>query len=349
MAAHSSKPMLVTSERLYSFLLYVYPKRFRQIYGREMVLTFRDCCREALQQSGGWGLVRWWSFILSDLLMTAFLEHLKAVIALCKRLLGLEREYTMIDNLLRLDIALQTDVGRKRPHNEDSMVSVVPDDPRILEKKGALFVVADGMGGHAKGEVASDMAVNIVNTSYYEDDDEDIASSLARAVKQANSMIYDLSMQEQSGMGTTCIACVLLGDTVFIANVGDSRAYLVREGLLRQVTQDHSWVAEQVRVGILTREQARKHERRNIIYRSLGCCADVEVDIFTEQVQDGDVLVLCTDGLSEVVEEDELCSIVEQYASQESVTRLIERANECGGPDNITAIVARVALPRSAA
>jgi PPM family protein phosphatase len=348
MAAHSSKPMLVTSERLYSFLLYVYPKRFRQSYGREMVLTFRDCCREALQQSGGWGLVRWWTFILSDLLMTAFLEHLKAVIALCKRLLGLEREYTMLDNLLRHDIALQTDIGRKRPHNEDSMVSVVPDDPRILEKKGALFVVADGMGGHAKGEVASDMAVKIVNAAYYEDEDEDIASSLARAVKQANSMIHHLSVQEESGMGTTCIACVLLGDTVFIANVGDSRAYIVRTGLLRQVSQDHSWVAEQVRAGILTREQARTHERRNVIYRSLGCCAEVEVDIFTEQVQDGDVLVLCTDGLSEVIDEDELCSIVEQYASQESVTRLIERANECGGPDNITAIVARVALPRSA-
>ncbi len=341
MAAHPSKHMLVTSERLYSFFLYVYPKRFRQNYGREMVLTFRDCCREALQQSGGWGLVRWWAFILSDLLMTAFLEHLKAVIALCKRLLGLEREYTMIDNLLRLDIALQTDIGRKRPHNEDSMVSVVPDDPRVMEKKGALFVVADGMGGHAKGEVASDMAVKIVNAAYYEDEDEDIASSLARAVKQANSMIHHLSVQEESGMGTTCIACVLLGDTVFIANVGDSRAYLVREGLLRQV-------AEQVRAGILTREQARTHERRNVIYRSLGCSPDVEVDIFTEQVQDGDVLVLCTDGLSEVIEEDELCSIVEQYESQESVTRLIERANECGGPDNITAIVARVALPRSA-
>jgi hypothetical protein len=182
--------MLVTSGHLYSLLLYVYPKQFRQKYGWEMIQTFRDCCRDSLEQCGGWGLVKWWFFILYDLIMTAFLEHLKAVITLCKRLLGLEREYTMLDNLLRLDIALQTDVGLKRPHNEDSMVSVVPDDPEILSKKGALFVVADGMGGHAKGEVASDMAVKIVNASYYEDDDDDIASSLSRAVKQANRMIH---------------------------------------------------------------------------------------------------------------------------------------------------------------
>lgn len=348
MDARPSKHMLITSGRLYSVLLYVYPKSFRQKYGREMALTFRDCCREALEQCGGWGLIRWWSFILSDLVMTASLEHLKAVIAQCKRLLGLEREYTMLDNLLRLDIALQTDVGRKRPHNEDSMVSVVPEDPEILSKKGALFVVADGMGGHEKGEVASDMAVKIVNAAYYEDEDEDIASSLSRAVKQANRMIHHLSMEEESGMGTTCIASVLLGDTVFIANVGDSRAYIIRNGQVRQVSQDHSWVAEQVRAGILTREQARTHERRNVIYRSLGCSADVEVDIFTEPVQHGDVLVLCTDGLSEVIDEEELCAIVEQYESQESVARLIEQANERGGPDNITAIVARVSLPRSA-
>src|SRR5581483_8582874 len=153
MDARPSKHMLVTSGRLYSFLLYVYPKQFRQKYSREMVQTFRDCCREASEQRGGWGLIGWWSFILYDLVMTAFLEHLKTVIALYKRLLGLEREYTMLDNLLRLDIALRTDVGRKRPHNEDSMVSVVPEDPEILSKKGALFVVADGMGGHEKGEV----------------------------------------------------------------------------------------------------------------------------------------------------------------------------------------------------
>ncbi|GHO92526.1 hypothetical protein KSF_025740 [Reticulibacter mediterranei] len=348
MDSRPSKHMLVTSGRLYSLLLYVYPKQFRQKYSWEMIQTFRDCCRDSFERCGGWGLVKWWLFILYDLIMTAILEHLKAVITLCKRLLGLEREFTMLDNLLRLDIALQTDVGLKRPHNEDSMVSVVPDDPEILSKKGALFVVADGMGGHAKGEVASDMAVKIVNASYYEDDDDDIASSLSRAVKQANRMIHHLAMVEESGMGTTCIASVLLNDTLFIANVGDSRAYIIRNGLPRQVSQDHSWVAEQVRAGILTREQARTHERRNVIYRSLGCCAEVEVDIFTEQVQDGDVLVLCTDGLSEVIDEDELCSIVEQYESQESVTRLIARANECGGPDNITAIVARVSLPQSA-
>ncbi|HZO71382.1 MAG TPA: Stp1/IreP family PP2C-type Ser/Thr phosphatase [Ktedonobacteraceae bacterium] len=245
---------------------------------------------------------------------------------------------------LRLDVAQLTDVGRKRPHNEDNMAYVIPKDPQVMARKGALFIVADGMGGHAAGEVASEIAVDTVSNVYYQDDSEDIAVSLLHAIKRTNALIHQRAAENmlRSGMGTTCVAAVLRGNMVLIANVGDSRAYLVRRGQVRQVSQDHSWVEEQVRAGLLTRDQAHSHAQRNVITRSLGTQTDVEVDIFSEQLEDGDTLLLCSDGLSGYVPEEELRAIVDQYAPQESVYRLVERANENGGPDNITAVVVRV-------
>ncbi|MBE3559368.1 MAG: Stp1/IreP family PP2C-type Ser/Thr phosphatase [Ktedonobacteraceae bacterium] len=245
---------------------------------------------------------------------------------------------------LRLEVAQLTDVGRKRPHNEDNMAYVIPKDPQILSKKGALFIVADGMGGHAAGEVASEIAVDTVSNTYYQDESDDIAGSLVRAIKRANMLIHQRAAENmlRSGMGTTCVTAILCGDMACIANVGDSRAYLVRHGQSKQISQDHSWVEEQVRAGLLTRDQARSHAQRNVITRSLGTQADVEVDIFTERLEDGDTLILCSDGLSGPVSDEELRAIADQYVPQESVYRLIERANENGGPDNITAIVVRV-------
>ena len=245
---------------------------------------------------------------------------------------------------LRLDVAQLTDVGRKRPHNEDNMAYVIPKDPQVMTKKGALFIVADGMGGHAAGEVASEIAVDTVSYAYYQEDNDDIAVSLVHAIKRANTLIHQRAAENmlRSGMGTTCVAGVLRGSTAYIANVGDSRTYLVRKGQVRQISQDHSWVAEQVRVGLLTEEQARSHAQRNVITRCLGTQADVEVDIFAEELEEGDSFILCSDGLSGFVTDDDLRAIVNQYVPQESVYHLVERANENGGPDNITAIVVRV-------
>ena len=213
-----------------------------------------------------------------------------------------------------------------------------------MTKKGALFIVADGMGGHAAGEVASEIAVDTVSYAYYQEDDDDIAVSLVHAIKRANTLIHQRAAENmlRSGMGTTCVAGVLRGGTAYIANVGDSRTYLVRKGQVRQISQDHSWVAEQVRVGLLTEEQARSHAQRNVITRCLGTQADVEVDIFAEELEEGDSFILCSDGLSGFVTDDDLRAIVNQYVPQESVYHLVERANENGGPDNITAIVVRV-------
>ncbi len=245
---------------------------------------------------------------------------------------------------LRLDVAQLTDVGRKRPHNEDNMAYVIPKDPQVMARKGALFIVADGMGGHAAGEVASEIAVDTVSNAYYQGDSDDAAVSLLYAIRRANSLIHQRAAENmlRSGMGTTCVAAVLRGNVAYIANVGDSRAYLVHSNQVKQVSYDHSWVAEQVRAGLLTEDQARSHAQRNVITRCLGTQAEVEVDVFSEQVEEGDTIILCTDGLSGQVDDNDLRAIVNQYVPQESVYHLVERANENGGPDNITAIVIRV-------
>ena len=250
----------------------------------------------------------------------------------------------MATKQLRLEVAQLTDVGRKREHNEDNMAYVIPKDPQVMAKKGALFIVADGMGGHAAGEVASEIAVDTVSNVYYQDDSDDIAFSLLHAIKRTNALIHQRAAENmlRSGMGTTCVAAVLRGNMAYIANVGDSRAYIVRNGKVKQVSQDHSWVAEQVRAGLLTEDQARTHAQRNVITRCLGTQADVEIDVFPEQMEEKDALVLCTDGLSGLVSDDEIRRIVDQSGPQDSVYHLVQRANENGGPDNITAIVVSV-------
>jgi serine/threonine protein phosphatase PrpC len=254
------------------------------------------------------------------------------------------RERSALSKQLRLDVAQLTDVGRKRPHNEDNMAYVIPKDPQVMARKGALFIVADGMGGHAAGEVASEIAVDTVSKVYYQDDSDDAAVSLLHAIKRANALIHQRAAENmmRSGMGTTCVAAVFRGGTAYIANVGDSRSYLVRRGVIKQVSQDHSWVEEQVRAGLLTREQARSHAQRNVITRCLGTQPDVEIDVFSERLEEGDSMFLCSDGLSGLVSDEELGQIVDQYLPQESVYHLVERANENGGSDNITAVVVRV-------
>jgi serine/threonine protein phosphatase PrpC len=251
------------------------------------------------------------------------------------------------DGCMRLMAAQRTDVGLKRQHNEDTVAYIIPKDWEVLARKGALFVVADGMGGHAAGEVASEMAVSTVTTLYYQDDG-DAPECLLRSIKYANAIIFQKAMEniEHNGMGTTCVAAVLLGEVAYIANVGDSRAYLVRKGQVRQISQDHSWVAEQVRVGAMSEVDARQHEMRNMITRSLGSLPEVDVDIFAEMVREDDTLVLCSDGLSGMISDTEILMIVEQYSPQECVYRLIERANAYGGNDNITALVVHISFAR---
>ncbi len=245
---------------------------------------------------------------------------------------------------LRVDVAQLTDVGRVRERNKDNMAYVIPPDAEVMAKKGALFIVADGAWEYSAGEVASEIALDTVSDVYYQDESDDVTVSLVHAIKRANSSIHQRAAKNRlrRGMRTTCVTAVLRGDIAYIANVGDSRAYLVRGGDVRQVSQDHSWVAEQVRAGLLAEDQARTHAQRHVITRSLGTQADVEIDIFAERLEEGDSLVLCSDGLSGLISDEDLCTIVSQFVPQESVYHLVERANENGGHDNITAIVVHV-------
>jgi serine/threonine protein phosphatase PrpC len=311
-----------------------------------MMQTFHDCYREALQENGRPGVASLWAAIIYDLAKTALIEHVHEFVAKITKIEG--KETMIMVQQFSLSAAQLTDIGRKRETNEDNMISVIPDDSQVLTQKGALFVVADGLGGHTKGEVASEMTVRLVREAYYQDENDDIAASLRHAVEHANALVYEANQNQAEppdkdhSMGATCVAAVLQGDTLYVANVGDSRAYIVRDGQMKQVSQDHTPEAEQVRAGLLTEEQARA-QQGNKITRCVGISPAVEVDTFTEPVQQGDILVLCTDGLSKTISDEQIGEVVQQFEPEQSVQRLIELANEQGGPDNITAVVARVA------
>jgi protein phosphatase len=342
------------SESLYHALLLLYPKQFRRVYAQEMTRTFRDCYRTERKESGTWGIARLWGLVLSDLVTSACIEHYKTFLTFLKLMLGIEKELFMANTLLNLDVALRTDIGITRASNEDNATSFVPQDPQVMSEKGALFVVADGLGGHTQGDVASELAVNAVRDAYYQSANEDIATALREAVEHANLLIYQKNTEAfeggtpeellKNGMGTTCVAAVLHDDKVYVANAGDSFAYLIRPNEMRQIAEDHSWIADQVRKGIMTQEEAEAQGKRNIIVRCLGGEPTVEVYVGSEPVQDGDILLLCTDGLWSQVSQDELRAIVEQFTPEESVARLIARANENGGTDNVAAVVVRVSL-----
>lgn len=241
----------------------------------------------------------------------------------------------------RFEIAasVQTDVGCVREVNEDSGRLVRPADPALLVSKGTLVVVADGMGGHSAGEVASQMAADVVCRLYYASKDEP-AAALRHAVEEANRRIHEAAAADESkhGMGTTCTTLALCGATAYAAHVGDSRLYMLRAGQLYQLSEDHSAVNEMVKLGIITKEQARTHEDKNVILRALGTNPEVEVSVLDPfAVRVGDRYLLCSDGLHDLVLEDEIASLLsgseDIHAAGE---RLIAMAKERGGHDNIT-------------
>ncbi len=336
------------SEQVYRFLLNAYPRAFREEYASEMLLVFRDAYHEVAQQQGMQGILRLWSDFFCDFVKSACREHVRNWLEHGEREIALAGKDQLTMALqFTLDVAQRTDIGRKRTNNEDNLISVVPENAQLMQDRGALFVVSDGMGGHERGEVASELTIQKVREYYYQDHQHDIPLALQEAIKQANTSIRQVIETEGKAessdftMGATCVAAVVHNQMLYAANVGDSRVYVLRAGQLRQITRDHSLVARLVENGEITPAEARTHEKRNKIYRSLGQ-SEVEVDLFTEPVQEGDTLILCTDGLCGVIEDDDLRAIVEQYNPTESVQQLIARANEEGGPDNVTAIVVHI-------
>ena len=248
--------------------------------------------------------------------------------------------------------AIATDVGLRRTQNEDHHGSWIPSSSDELERRGALVVVADGMGGSQAGEVASRLAVETVLKSYRAASGEDPAADLRRAVQEANRTIHDLGRTSSDlvGMGTTCTALVVRGTEAFVAHVGDSRAYRVNRGSISQLTQDHSLVAQLVREHVLTAEQARVDPRRNVVTRSVGVGETVQVDAFrvSTPLQVGDTLILCSDGLHGQVTDEEIAALATEANLGEACQRLISIANQRGGPDNITVVVGRMSEEQKA-
>ncbi len=249
-----------------------------------------------------------------------------------------------------LRVGQASDVGRVRSLNQDTVSCFVPEDEVQFRDKGALFLVADGMGGHRAGEVASQEAVDRVREGYYAATTSDADAPggtgviLKRAFEAANDAVWTLAQADPSlaGMGTTLVAAVIRGGKAVIANVGDSRAYLLRGKEFAQITVDHSWVEEQIRAGELTHEQARKHPQRNLITRALGTRPEVAVDLFEVPLRDGDLLLLCTDGLTGQVAPRDVAAVIAELPPQEAADELVARANGRGGIDNVSVVIVQV-------
>ena len=256
----------------------------------------------------------------------------------------------------------RTDVGRTREHNEDAFLVADLSGGTVSEQaetvtytlgpRGGLFMVADGLGGAAAGEIASGMAVDIVLqelrrtwVSSAGTDPDTFAHALKKACEAANVRIYEYAMKnpDHRGLGTTATIAGLLGDTLYLVQVGDSRAYIVRAGVAQQITKDQSLMQRLIEAGELTPEEAEHSERRNIILQALGPEPTVKIDLTHQPVRRGDLLVLCTDGLSGQVRKDEIGRVVAQERDLTAAGQaLIDRANENGGPDNITVVIAHL-------
>jgi PPM family protein phosphatase len=245
-----------------------------------------------------------------------------------------------------LEASYISDCGKVRPTNEDSVCVVIPDDPALLREKGALMAVADGMGGHEAGEIASRIAIDRVRAAYY------TASAppheaLPEAVRAANLAVLEHARRNPhlAGMGTTCTAVAVAGGAAWLAHVGDSRLYLVRGGAAYRMTQDHSAAMELVARGLLTLAEADHHEQRNVIVRAVGTHARVEVTTWKDPfpLRPGDWLVLSTDGMHETIRDEEIGEIAGRAADCADACQLLLRlALERDGSDNITVAVLRV-------
>ena len=247
---------------------------------------------------------------------------------------------------MKFSAASLSHIGLFRETNEDAFCQFEPDDDEVRAKKGVLFVVADGMGGHQGGEVASRLAVEFIKQNYYSSDDPDPVQSLKSAFLEANRRVFEKSLDDSSlfGMGTTCTAMVLIGNEAFIAHIGDSRAYVCRNGDIIQLTRDHTLVEDMVRSGLLTSEDARIHPKKNVITKSLGTHEEVEADTPSSPfvAKESDVFLLCSDGLTSFVRDNDIKKTLETHDPPKASQLLIDMANRLGGRDNITVQVIKI-------
>ncbi len=232
----------------------------------------------------------------------------------------------------------KTDIGKKRTMNQDYIY--ISDDP--VGRLPNLYMVADGMGGHNAGDYASRQATQTMIDFIKDCDYENPVTVLKYAIIRANEKLLEdaANNPELSGMGTTIVACVVVDDQLYVANIGDSRLYLIGTDFIHQITMDHSLVEEMIRSGKLDRENVRNHPEKNIITKAVGAAKDIMPDFFELEMKPEDKVLLCSDGLSNMVEDDEIEDIIKEEDSlEQAVERLIERANYYGGRDNISVVL----------
>lgn len=242
----------------------------------------------------------------------------------------------------------RADTGRVRDHNEDSVLFERPASPKVLERRGLLAIVADGMGGHAAGEVASDLACRTIKARYFSEGGT-VNNALHSSLKAANDVIFEASQRNaaQTGMGTTCIVVAIVGFQSYYAWVGDSRLYMVRNREIYRLSEDHTVVHDMVKDGLIDAAAASIHPERNVLSRALGTKTDVEISVCERPTEllSGDRLVLCSDGLHDLVSDNDLLHAMEGLDEKRATDTLIALANVRGGLDNISVIVIDVLDP----
>jgi len=249
--------------------------------------------------------------------------------------------------MLDLEFAEFTDVGRVRGNNEDALGHVLPTGPAQVQSQGWFFALADGMGGHEFGEIASTIAINTAIEGFRKIPKGVMhVSLLPRLVQEANAAVYDAGLQTAlrgARMGTTFVACALRFDSAVVSHVGDSRCYLFRNGNGTQLTRDHTMASEQLRLGILSKEEAATGDGRHVLTRALGTELFVAADTITVNIIPGDVLLLCTDGLHGAVSDEMISHIIQRNGDLERAgAALVAAANDAGGEDNVSLQLIRI-------
>ncbi|MBI1756238.1 MAG: Stp1/IreP family PP2C-type Ser/Thr phosphatase [Fimbriimonas ginsengisoli] len=241
-------------------------------------------------------------------------------------------------------VACKTDLGRVRENNEDKFEYFVTEDRAVLASRGLIFVVCDGMGGHAAGQIASELAAKTFIDVYLHHPSTEPETAMRAAVAAANRFVNDVgrAVPSRKGMGTTLSVLVLLQDQAYLVQVGDSRIYRLRGGELRQMTFDHTWVEEATRKGMITAEEAENHPYRHVLTRAIGTEEGVEPDVFVEPAQAGDVYLLCSDGLINHVADAQIGETLGHESPSDAAWKLVGQALQGGGSDNCTVIVVRL-------
>lgn len=244
----------------------------------------------------------------------------------------------------RVTVAWKTDMGRVRENNEDKCEYYLQEDDAALASKGHIFVVCDGMGGHEAGQIASELTCKTFLQTYLHHPATEVPAALVGSVNAANRFVFDVaaSVPSRRGMGTTLTAMALVQDHIFVANVGDSRLYRLRDEEVDQLTVDQTWVEQVVAEGVMSRAQAEAHPYRHVLTQAVGTNPDVKTDLGEFQAAVGDVYLLCSDGLTNHVSDEEIRAVLSSLSPSAAAWELVSRALQDGGSDNCTVIVVRI-------